>query len=104
MSFGSDVTDNLTPSFPLDDSMKIVAPFWNDISSINHQVKYLFATNISDDQGYLINDVDTFLIKHQNFSSYNAEWILVVQWLNDCESCEQEDMQVRMTNIRAGLF
>lgn len=84
MSFGSqaiNITNN-TPSLPLDNTVKILAPFWNDQSSINH-VKYLLVTNKSDDQGHLINDVGMFLINNRNFSSYNADLVFVIQWINE---------------------
>ena len=81
MSFGEEKFNHTVTPFPLMNSAKIVAPFWDNVDlSSTGQVRYQL---VSQPQSVLVDEVNVFLRKAHNLS-YNASWVLVIQWLDVC--------------------
>ena len=94
ISFGTSFTSHRPQTFPI--SSKVIALYWTDIDLDEQgQINYTLVTTQSNDTIGSIALVNNFLASNMSVS-FNADWILVAQWI---EVCPWEDSYCRYVQV-----
>ena len=85
--------DYTPETFPIFE--KVIAPYWTDIDTRQKgQINYIIVTKQSTDSVGSIALVNNFLASNVNVT-FNADWILMVQWIEVCPFCDSTCATVR---------